>query len=291
MSIIEDTGDAIEVRFTQQLTAINHDHDAILTDLPNTIHLTVQNAIAALAPEFQLRATAATNPSPNVWQLQETQHYKVNTQNAQKPTLVTSDGTVIQAFDLSKKDSTTFLTDLNRGVIPEKAEPFLKASPYLVYPLKQQVTIKKPDRISYTIDVVKTLYLVDELTFFNLCSLQQYQVEAHLTAIASPSQAEAKQVVEDVKLNRIQPSDTRNSDRRMSKRTRTWFMALEAVSRLNEAAASPVLSDLEDLIIQTAIATGYWSVWVSVFQTFLANPKRDHLIASLSQGANFPGTR
>lgn len=301
-TIVNDTGYAIELQFVQFLADVLLDNYAILTDLQGgTVHQTLQNAIGDLAEQYQLNFAnhvAVALTQPNIWQLQETQRYRVNTANQRKPTLSIMNGntpTRIDEFTLDVKTSRAFLIELGRGVLPDLAKNILITPPYLVYPITQQVTIVAPDRTTYDITVVKTLHIINDNGLIKIYSAQQYQVEAHLTAIASTAQARAAQVIADTNLNRIIMDDTKASDRRMIKRTRTWFIALDAVRSFNEVVGTAGFRDpgpdLEQLIIQTAIATGYWSVWWSVLNTFLALTYRNALTQFLLNVANFPGTR
>lgn len=298
-TIVDDTGYAIELQFVRYLANVQWDYNAVLADLQSgTVHQTLLDAINLLPEQFRLNSAdnivvAATQP--NVWQLQQTQNYIINTVNQQKPTLSIVNGPQIGVFTLGAKTSRAFLADLRRGVLPDLVKDILKTSPYLVYPLNQQVTVTQPDRSTFRITVVKKLYIIDDNELLKIYSAQQYQVEAHVTAIGSPAQARAAQVIEDTKLNRVIMNDPKVSDRRMIKRTRTWFIALDAVRSLNQIVGTSGFrapgQDLEQLIIQTAIATGYWSVWWSVLNTFLSLTYRNALTQFLLNAANFPGTR
>jgi len=203
--------------------------------------------------------------------------------------------TVIGTFNFTTKQGRAFTIDLSRGSLPGLVKDVLKRDPYFVDPINQQVTLSKSDRTTYNITVVKTLHIINDNDLLRIYSAQQYQVEAHLTAIGGPLQARAAQVIKDTNLNRVILDDPKVSDRRMVKRTRTWFIALDAVRSLNQIVGTSGFiapgQDLEQLIIQTAIATGYWSVWWSVLNTFLALTYRNALTQFLLNAANFPGTR
>lgn len=301
--IIQDTGYAVEVQFIQWLADVQFDFNAVLAGLQgDTVHQTLQDTIGQLNGEFQLdfnNPVTVTLEQPNVWQLQTIQTYRVNTLTSRAPQLSSVDGgqhlTPLSTFNLSQKEGRAFLSNLGRGVLPDEVKNFLAGAPYWVDPINQQALILKVSGTIFDILVIKRLNIVNDNDLIRIYSLQQYQVEAHVTEIGGGAQAKARQVINDITLNRVKPADNKVSDRRMVKRTRTWFIALDAVRSINAivgfAGFNPPGEDLWQLIVQTAVATGYWSVWWSVLNTFVAAPYRKAFTDFLLLNTNFPGTR
>jgi hypothetical protein len=125
-------------------------------------------------------------------------------------------------------------------------------------------------------------------------------VELHLAPVTSPLSARATKVIDELKLNNVNPADYANkiTDRRMVKRTRTWFIALQSyfllAKTLTSEPPSQPYDELLATIAETAKATGYWSVWKEVFQSMSTNLppfRRTAILQFLSNVNNFPGTR
>ena len=63
-------------------------------------------------------------------------------------------------------------------------------------------------------------------------------------------------------LEKRPPIDVEASDRRWSNRLQTWDIAIRALSRLKNLDKS----EMREQIVDTAVAQGYWSVWMTVFK-------------------------
>src|SRR5439155_26366439 len=110
----------------------------------------------------------------------------------------------------------------------------------------------------------------------------------------------ATRVIKQIALNRNEPLNVKQSDRRVARRTNTLFDALATLPGL-EAAVAPSVGaqypnlqkDLIPMVVQTAILSGHWSVWRWVFGSLLAttSPLRAQLLQALRDTNNFPGTR
>lgn len=303
--VLSESGYAINVRFVELLREIEDPAAwTILQDLGrDTIDQLLQEALAGLAPDYQLNFVDTTpqlaRVSNTIWRVTERRQYRVDATTQQHPQFSEVGSREITTISFpSAKERNAFFTSLGRGDIPAQIRAILMdpTKSYKVNPATQRVEITQSDRTTYLINVEKTLDIVEDGGVIQVYNAQEYQVELHLVPVAGAYAVKAKQVIDDLQLNHIDPTDTRFSDRRMVKRTKTWFLALEAVRNLNAVVTSGGMAfdpaiELADLITQTAIATGYWSVWWSVFHTFLAPTIRDRLTNFLSLTRNFPGIR
>jgi hypothetical protein len=260
--------------------------------------------IAALPPGV----TLATVPAPVVaavgtdtWRLTQTGTFRIDTTRQPEPRLyaVAAGGgrTEIQSFPMKNTGpQRVFLRDLSRGVLPPVVATALAAAPYLVDAAVQDVAVRKLDPTTFEVVVTKTLDAAADGDFVQVLTSRLVDLEVWVAPLAGPTHARAAQMVEDLRLNAVDRTDTEFSDRRVLRRTRAFLLALDAVRRLNAVvtsggAASVPAVELRDLIARTAVATGYWSVWRHVFATYLAEGVRDELSAFLRDVGNFPGTR
>ncbi len=302
VTLLSESGYAANVQFAEPLQEVRDGYSAILGDLnANTIGNNLQQVLSNLDVAYCLNFTDVVPQlapiGPQRWKVTETREYTVDTTNQSIPTLVETTGG--RRSDLGKfcPPTMSFFKDLGRGVIPKQIQDILgdTAQSFRVDPTTQSVTITHPERTTYVITVVKTILVVDAGVKLQVFSVQEVPVELHLVPVASPRAAQAGRVIEDLQLNNIDLQDRRFSDRRMVKRTRTWFVALDSVRSLDEAVASTGSTDppkaLVELMAETAVATGYWSVWRSVFQTFLSSAIRDKVGTFLRDQSKFPGTR
>jgi hypothetical protein len=101
-------------------------------------------------------------------------------------------------------------------------------------------------------------------------------------------------------LNDFTPGDNdpKASDRRVFNRTTAWMRA-ERLAALLEGyyppagTNQPTITLLQEQIKETAIATGFWSIWMTVFKShvFVDNNTRNQLLRDLFVNPNvFPGT-
>ncbi len=139
-------------------------------------------------------------------------------------------------------------------------------------------------------------------------------VEVNPNYAASPESDKIKRTITLTGLNDYVPDDgdPKASDRRVANRTAAWGRAVTAADALakyfaphnqtavqnpnkaaTDAAADPKIRLLKRQIAMTAVATGFWSVWVTVFKdtsrTFLDDATRTQLIRELFVNT-FPGT-
>lgn len=305
VTLLSESGYAINVRFVELLSEIkDYATWTILQDLRrDTIDQPLQDALTGLAPDYRLNfvdtTPQLTRLVDTIWRVTERRQYTVDATTQRSPAFSEVGSRDITRFSLpTAKSQRAFFTALGRGDLPAEIKAILMdpTKSYLVNPATQRVEITQTDRTTYAIVVEKTLDLVDDGGVIQVYNAQEYQVELHLAPVGGPAAAKAKQVIDDLQLNHIDPTETRFSDRRMVKRTKTWFVALEAVRHLNAVVTSGGMAfepaiELAGLITQTAIATGFWSVWWSVFHTFLAPTIRDQLTNFLTRTQNFPGVR
>jgi hypothetical protein len=132
-------------------------------------------------------------------------------------------------------------------------------------------------------------------------------VEIQIKSVSASSsfwvtETASSRVINSVALNARVASDPKNSDRRVINRTRAWFVAMQSVRNLKEATrlqktGNPIYANLVDQTLdavrETAIATGFWTVWYSVVFTYLNHLSSIYtpLMNMLLDTANFPGTR
>ena len=95
--------------------------------------------------------------------------------------------------------------------------------------------------------------------------------------LQEPDRAKATRLFELVGLGRRPTPDPQARDMRWLKRRRAWGQAVEA-RRVIEDGAKVV-----DWVIRLAVAVGFWSVWMTVFD---GHPEVRNLLRE-----NFPGTR
>jgi len=133
--------------------------------------------------------------------------------------------------------------------------------------------------------------------------MNTWEVELHVTAVNSGNpqvMLAAQTMINELHLNRDQ-NDLREpftSDLRVPLRTDTWFKAISGIFRLRRAYLrdrgqfGPGYQDLEDVIIESAVTSGFWFVWVKVINTYINDS--DHLRLKLLDRffdqAIFPGT-
>jgi hypothetical protein len=205
----------------------------------------------------------------------------------------------IETYTFTTTERNEFRTRLRSGRLPEAVKETLYGDAYKVDQLKDTITIQT-DRTEFYITVDKTYRLRYSFDSFTVSSLNKVQVELHLAPVANPLSARATKVINELKLNNVNPADYANkiTDRRMVKRTRAWFIALQSYHRLAQTLTSepplPPYNELLAMIAETAKATGYWSVWKEVFQSMSTNLsplRRIAVLQFLSNVNNFPGTR
>lgn len=159
-----------------------------------------------------------------------------------------------------------------------------------VDPLGRTIETQKTGMNEYVAYVsrVYRVYLVNGV--MRVRALQINPVEVRLMGANNKANYTAKHLG----LNKITGNDPKASDRRTSRRVRAFFAAVDAVGRLAEAIAlsdQKLLTDLQSVIIQTAIATGFWSVWSQVFSKSVSDTwgGKNALLAAM--GNAFTGTR
>lgn len=117
------------------------------------------------------------------------------------------------------------------------------------------------------------------------------------------AQARMAQTIDLVALNAHNPNDVKMSDRRVLNRTATWTRAVTLANLLStyyaaytpatvfQAATEPRINLLKGQIRSTAQASGFWSVWMTVFgaANFVTVETRNQLLCDLFISA-FPGT-
>lgn len=129
-----------------------------------------------------------------------------------------------------------------------------------------------------------------------------WEVELHVTAVNSTApqvQSAAQTVINELHFNRDQ-NDLRepfNSDLRVPLRTDAWFKAVTGIYRLIRAYLrdrgqfGPGYQDLEDVVIESAVSSGFWFVWVKVINTYInADALRNKLLGRFFDQSLFPGT-
>lgn len=205
----------------------------------------------------------------------------------------------LDSFDLNMREQRDFRTRLNSGVLPEQVKTLLSGDNYKVDVLKDVVEVSFK-RNEADIVVAKNFLLKNDGGVLELYSVSKFQVELHLAAVNGRLSANAKRVIYDLRLNNIDMSSLGNkvTDRRMVKRTRAWFVAAESLQRLSQAVLSnnPVVpyEEMMSAIAETAKATGFWTVWWTMFCRALANAPADMrtaILHFLTDANNFPGTR
>ncbi|HQR35478.1 MAG TPA: HNH endonuclease [Blastocatellia bacterium] len=137
-------------------------------------------------------------------------------------------------------------------------------------------------------------------------STQTYdQVWVYPSPTYATNQAKTKKIKDTILLmglNDFTPDDNdpRASDRRVANRTIAWDRATRLAGYLepyyrNPAGNQGAINLLKAQIKETAIATGFWSVWMTVFSTYnfhnlVNDAERKQLLRDLFLGDAFPGT-
>lgn len=200
---------------------------------------------------------------------------------------------------LTREEQSEFRARLISGLLPQQLANAFTADAYKVDVLKDSVAVSA-GRTDCYITIDKTYRLRNDGGILEVYGVSKFQVELHLVPVAGPLSPRAQQVIDDLKLNNVNAADKGNkiTDRRMIKRTRTWFIAVESMQRLFQTVLAnnpvPPYTELLSAIAETAKATGYWSVWRMVFREgFSAAPPvlRTAIMQFLSDVNNFPGTR
>lgn len=311
IDVVDDSGFSIEVKFLEWKADVPSNNGQVLEQLNRLeIAQVLKDTITGLQ-QFQLNfvnpiVITKMSEYSDAWEIKETQSYELDATNGLAPTLSSTHMQSPCKFKLTQSESTEFLTMLYNGALPKQIANFLSDGPFYVNSLYHQVSITKPTRAAlYNIEIVKRLVVMSKnvaaggIHVLGVYLAQQSHVELRLVAIVSGASVQANQVITDLSLNKMIINNDKASDRRMIKRTRAWFSALEAVRSFSAqtAGVADVLraaefkDDLRSMIIQTAIATGYWSVWVSVFKQFLGQNEFVMFQGNLSATSNFPGTR
>ncbi len=195
---------------------------------------------------------------------------------------------------LSNDAEKKFRSLLISGLLPEQLSAQLAEPDYKINVFKDTFFIW-PDNNDFFVQTEKTYLLRKDNDRFKLFNTSNIQVELHLTAVASLLSNQAKQVIKDLKLNHVDTSllGNKETDRRMIKRTRTWFIALKSLRRIDQAINARIdLTPLLAATTETVKATGFWSVWRTVFNWIPdTSPHRNAILSILSNVNNFPGTR
>ncbi|MDC0708743.1 HNH endonuclease signature motif containing protein [Stigmatella sp. ncwal1] len=94
-------------------------------------------------------------------------------------------------------------------------------------------------------------------------------------------------------ISATEEKDPKMSDRRVLNRTAAWERATRLAGLLSaHLPPSWFFDPLRNQIREAAIATGFWSVWVTVFQNTLpASPEKAAWMTSLFGAGAFPGTQ
>lgn len=137
-------------------------------------------------------------------------------------------------------------------------------------------------------------------------STQTYdQVWVYPSPTYAADQAKTKKIKDTILLmglNDFTPDDNdpKASDRRVTNRTIAWDRATRLAGYLEPYYHNPVgnqgaINLLKAQIKETAIATGFWSVWMTVFSTYnfhnlVNDAERKQLLRDLFLGDAFPGT-
>ena len=128
-----------------------------------------------------------------------------------------------------------------------------------------------------------------------------WEVELYVVAVNDTSQvaAAARTVINELHFNRDQ-NDLReafNSDLRVPLRTDAWFKAVTGIYRLRRAYLRDGgqfglgYQDLEDVVIESAVSSGFWFVWVKVINTYIDRRElRERLLNRFYDQSIFPGT-
>jgi hypothetical protein len=169
--------------------------------------------------------------------------------------------------------------------------------PNYVWPCQSTATFNTFDAFQYTWDTTKAIVVVSATPS---------------TSPAGSRAAAATATIDLVKLNRYDPlnADPKVSDRRVANRTRAWGTATALAAKLagyytryntvmpatlaaTQASADPAIQLLVRQIAATAVATGFWSVWMTVFKsatyTFINDTVRNELLCRMFV-STFPGT-
>ncbi len=239
------------------------------------------------------------------WRLAERRVYRVDASGTTGATVYEvnlDDSLTAGLFQiaLTAKEMNAFRLGLNAGRVPPQVMGVLNVTnanaDYNVDPLTHKVSVAPAaDRGAYDVTVVKRWLLLDDGGVLQVFSYQKFPVELRLTPVQNSGREEqAAKIISDLQLNRIDVTNPKFSDRRMVKRTKTWFVAVESLRNLSQCASGGLAEpgvELSNIIAQTATATGFWSVWWSVFRDYTTDPLRDPLSAFLKKPENFPGTR
>jgi hypothetical protein len=143
---------------------------------------------------------------------------------------------------------------------------------------------------------------IQGLDFFGLFTYGKSGTHGDDNVYVSPANPRDQRAIDTIaltQLNRVRVADPKVSDRRVFNRTATWNRASTMATTLAgyyaalgaAANADPAVIMYKRQIKMAAISSGFWSVWVTVFnqQTFVDDDTRNALICELFVQA-FPGT-
>jgi hypothetical protein len=80
-------------------------------------------------------------------------------------------------------------------------------------------------------------------------------------ALEEPSKSKIQATIDLVGLDRTPPDGGAEKDRRWKNRREAWDIAVESKQDLGESDSSAMRRQ----VVRTAVAQGYWSVWMTVF--------------------------
>jgi hypothetical protein len=228
----------------------------------------------------------ATPISPNQWNLAQTSAFKISSLGG----IILYDE---QDHEIARwtRGVNDMLSVLAAGNLPKDIATAIGVDQFSV-----SIDVVDAGNSLYGLSVAKKYVLVNDHGTLKVYADQIFSVELRLISGGTKT---ATRVIREIALNRNEPLNVKQSDRRVARRTNTLFDALATLPGLEAAVAPSVVAqypniqnDLILMVVQTAILSGHWSVWQWVFQKFqAANSFQSRLTGALSNTNNFPGTR
>lgn len=229
------------------------------------------------------------------WTFVETRSFTVNTLNKNVRLTNLKTGTA----STTNVTSASCTSALQNNIIPSGLARLWDIDPFEWF-----VTITANSRTEYTLVMERNIIFLNPYgNSIDPYSYSKSAVEVQIKARPKRGQlfsiSPASTTVSQTGLNDRISSNLKDSDRRVFKRTRAWFSAVqtirdvEAVSKLNTTTYPNIQVDMLAAVKQTVIATGFWDVWYTAFNQYISflSVIKEPLLNILYNTSNFPGTR
>jgi uncharacterized protein (TIGR02646 family) len=105
------------------------------------------------------------------------------------------------------------------------------------------------------------IYWPDKANTFYYLTYKEGGLVSCRDALEEPSKSKIQATIDLVGLDRTPPDGGAEKDRRWKNRREAWDIAVESKQDLGESDSSAMRRQ----VVRTAVAQGYWSVWMTVF--------------------------